>query len=308
MQVIKLGIYRPNLHYEVARVTNALEKRMQIARLLSETEGAGIVYCATVKAVEALTEYLKSAGFDVARYHGRLPARERHETQEQFMAGALNVMIATNAFGMGIDRPDLRFVAHYQMPGTLEAYYQESGRAGRDGETARCVLLYQLDDRRTQMFFMGGRYPKASDIQSVYMALERLRADERAAKLALIQESASEVAKSKVRVILSAMKEMRLVRESRGAQYRLLKTGLSASQLEAIAAQYEAKAEKDRDKLEQMMHYAQSAGCRWKLLLDYFGEGEGTEPCGHCDNCLHPPEAEMAPPISHERRIGLALA
>ncbi|MFL6216037.1 MAG: RecQ family ATP-dependent DNA helicase, partial [Blastocatellia bacterium] len=308
MQVIKLGIYRPNLHYEVARVTNDLEKRMQIARLLQETDGAGIVYCATVKAVEALTDYLKSAGFDVARYHGRLPARERHDTQEQFMAGKLKVMIATNAFGMGIDRPDLRFVAHYQMPGTLEAYYQESGRAGRDGEPSRCVLLYLLDDRRTQMFFMGGRYPKPSDIQAVYTALERLRADERAAKLALIQESASEVAKSKVRVILSAMKEMKLVRESRGAQYRLIKTGLSSAELETIAAQYEAKAEKDRDKLEQMMHYAQSAGCRWKLLLDYFGEGEGVAPCGHCDNCLHPPDAEIAPPVSRERQIGLALA
>jgi ATP-dependent DNA helicase RecQ len=293
LRVINTGIHRQNLCYEVLRVTNEAEKREHILRLLREIEGTGIIYAATVKTVEALYEWLKTFEFKIAKYHGRLRASERKETQERFMDGELKAIIATNAFGMGIDKPDIRFVVHYQMPGSLEAYYQESGRAGRDGLQARCILLYQLNDRRTQQFFLGGKHPKFDEILAVYNALEALRADENPATLERVQEEAHMVAKTKVRVILSLLKELKLARELRGSRFRLLRRDIQTDELEELARRSEEKSAKDREKLERMMLFGQSAQCRWRLLHDYFGEQMWAEQCGNCDNCLHPLEEQL---------------
>jgi ATP-dependent DNA helicase RecQ len=293
MRVFNTGIYRENLYYEVERVTNEREKREQLARVLRETKGAGIVYCATVKTVEALVDFFRGSDFEVRAYHGKLAAGERRENQDLFMAGRLKAMFATNAFGMGIDKPDIRFVVHFQMPGSLEAYYQESGRAGRDGEEARCTLLYQLDDRRTQLFFLGGRYPKAEDLASVCEALRAAGADRGPVALAPVQEGTPEVAKTKVRVALSLLKDAGVVRETRGARFRLMRPEVTPEEIERVAESCVERGEGDREKLERVMLYGQSAECRWKLLHGYFGEAWEEDACGHCDNCLHPLEAQL---------------
>jgi ATP-dependent DNA helicase RecQ len=156
MRVINAGVYRPNLYFEVQQVTNEAEKKQALLEIV-RAGGAGIVYCATVKEAKAVHAWLAAQRVKAELYHGRLGGRERTERQEAFMSGKARTMVATNAFGMGIDRQDIRYIVHYQLPGSLEAYYQEAGRAGRDGKDARCTLLYDHADRRVQLYFARKR-------------------------------------------------------------------------------------------------------------------------------------------------------
>jgi ATP-dependent DNA helicase RecQ len=300
MQVISTGVYRENLRLEVVRAASETTKLSHLTRLLLEIEGTGIIYTSTVKDCEAVTDYLQGLGFEVARYHGRLGNRERHRNQDRFMAGELKAVVATNAFGMGIDKPDIRFVIHYSMPGTLEAYYQEAGRAGRDGEPARCAMLFQPEDKNTHIFFLNGRYPKREHFEAVYHALERLRAGEEPVAASEVHGRARQVAQNKVRVVLATMKDLGLVEEAEGGLFRLLRSGLGAMELAEMAACYEQRAEADRDHLRRVVLYAQTALCRWKAVLDYFGESPEWERCGHCDNCERP---VAEPVVTPDRRL-----
>ncbi|HJQ69465.1 MAG TPA: RecQ family ATP-dependent DNA helicase [Blastocatellia bacterium] len=172
-RVFVAGFDRPNLALRVLHVGTEKEKIATLKNLIQRSTGSGIIYAATRKSVEQVTAKLKLAGLSVEAYHGGMDEGERTRAQESFMRGDSKAIVATNAFGMGIDKPDIRFVAHFHLPGSIEAYYQEVGRAGRDGLDADCVMLFNYADTRTQQFFIEGSHPPPDLIGRVYFEVAR---------------------------------------------------------------------------------------------------------------------------------------
>lgn len=313
MQVINTGIYRPNLHYRVITATDESEKLAELVRLLHASAGSGIVYAATVKAVEELHQALRQTEDSVTCYHGQLPARTRADHQDSFMSGASRVMVATNAFGMGIDKPDIRFVIHYQLPASLEAYYQESGRAGRDGEAADCTLIYYAKDRQVQQFFLARRYPGAEDLSTIHAAIKELTAEQQRVSFAQLHEKLDQISEQRLQVALKLLKDGRLIAQDDNLDYLLTRKNIKTKELARLVDIYRDKSARDHAALERMVFYAQTGFCRWKVMLEYFDEHVEWSHCGVCDNCLRPPEQtlsplhrrQQAPPRRREERSSL---
>jgi ATP-dependent DNA helicase RecQ len=282
--VVNTSAYRPNLDLRVVPVAKEADKSAQVLKIVRAVQGSGIVYTATVKAAQAVHEALAAADESVGLYHGKLPAAERAAVQEAFMNGERRVMVATNAFGLGIDKPDIRFVLHYQLPATLEAYYQEAGRAGRDGETARCTLLFLRGDKAIQQFFMAGRYPGEEDATAIVQALQEQPAEAPAWTLPLLQARIGRP-RSKLQVALGLLRKDGIVSMARDGTLRLLAKSASASRLRALTEGYGRKRDLDREALERMVFYAQTGQCRWRVLLEHLEDAAPFDRCGHCDNC-----------------------
>ena len=302
---------RPNLHYEVIIFHDEDEKMRTLVTLLKKLPRPGIVYCATVKKVEELYESLTRWGVPVARYHGRMNKKERDDSQVRFMESPDLVMVATNAFGLGVDKANIRNVIHYHVPGSLEAYAQEAGRGGRDGKPARCVLLFSPDDVAIQEYFLQGTYPTKRQVRQVFETLEvfgkavgtqaEAESPPTVANIAL----GSSVGQQRTRTVLSLLKDEHFITEKDGGLYYVADPPPDMGELMERARQYEARRIADRQRLDALLGYVKAPGCRNQAILEYLGEPNPPK-CGRCDNCLRSREAALAA-STEATRLGASL-
>lgn len=280
------GFDRPNLIYSVRRAESEAGKLRAIKDLFEqgELDGTGIIYTATIKNALDVQAYVKDQiGIPAAVYHSKLQKHDRVAVHELFMQEAIRAVVATNAFGLGIDKPNIRFVVHYDLPGSIEAYTQEAGRAGRDGEPSKCILVYRMSDTRVQNYFLTGKYPDIEEVQRVFGTLEVFGAQEGGVSLTDLRKI-TQLPLTKLKVVLALLKKSGFIEASARAKYQLA-AHVRHEQVLNLAS-YEAKKRYDQSKLAMMLQYAESTSCRRRFILNYFGEEYARESCGACDNCL----------------------
>jgi ATP-dependent DNA helicase RecQ len=280
--VVQTGIERPNLFIEVLRTPSELEKRTRLLAILHEQPSPGLIYSSTIRLAKELHGWLQVHDVVAGLYHGKLSSREREDVQRRFMADELQIMVATSAFGLGVDKPNIRFIVHYNFPDSLETYYQEAGRAGRDGKRARVALLYRLEDKRLQSYFLGGKYPKRHETSKLLDVLHTLNGEGGAVPFAKLAEFA-DISERHCKVIAAQLEDAGIAERKRG-RVKLLRHCTDPAELATLLDAYERRRTHDRERLDAIMHYAQSASCRRRLLYDYFEEPMQDD-CGHCDNC-----------------------
>jgi ATP-dependent DNA helicase RecQ len=272
------GFDRPNLRFEVARVTTLKDKFEGIAGQLRELKDeSAIVYCGTRKRVEEITDSLQRAGIKCARYHAGMPDDDRKRIQNAFARDTLRIIVATNALGMGIDKPDVRAVIHHDMPDSLESYYQEAGRAGRDGGPATCTLYYATRDRGLREFFIDMAHPEASRVVEVYQQLVGFSGNR-----VHIREVMRDTDEPGINAAVQSLVESGLAAR---AGYSVWATDLDGEARIDTAALEEHR-QHSFDKLDAMENYARSRTCLRTRILEYFGDDVREPACGNCGPCV----------------------
>jgi ATP-dependent DNA helicase RecQ len=276
--VLVAGFDRPNLRFDVVRLRYIKDKADQIVARLKElgNEDSAIVYCGTRKRVEELTDILQRERVRCARYHAGMEDADRKRIQDAFARDSLRIIVATNAFGMGIDKPDVRMVLHHDMPESLESYYQEAGRAGRDGGSAECVLYYTPRDRELREFFINLSHPPAETVLRVYRSLAGNEGRRTHIKDLMVSED-----EPGVNAAVQALVDCGLA----GKQGYMAWATRPGGEEEIDTAGLEAHREHALSKLDAMERYAQSFSCLRRRILDYFGEEGHGVACGNCGPC-----------------------
>lgn len=284
VKVFHQGIQRPNLRLKAVDIFDDKEKLKEILNVLDNYSGSGIIYFALIQTLEKFSLMLKDKGYKHGIYHGKLQNRERKQRQRDFLSGTENFMLATNAFGMGIDKPDIRFVIHAEAPSSIEAYYQEIGRAGRDGKDSLCLLLYNQDDLYTQMEFIKWSNPGADYYSALYDILNRESGAVNSMGIEYIREKLSFKNRSDFRLETALNMMDRYSVTEGNVENKNIKI---INPLPEILEDEEYLKEKllgNNKKLLSVINYFRGKECRRVFISGYFGFND-EKPCHNCDNC-----------------------
>jgi ATP-dependent DNA helicase RecQ len=286
-EVVITGLDRPNIFLEAVQCVDESQRRQRLLSRLWDSPPPGIVYVPTRRAAEELAAALTADGLRSTAYHSGMPARERARRHEAFLADRVPVMVATSAFGMGIDKPNIRWVNHVSLPDSPDSYLQEIGRAGRDGEPAQALLLFRTEDTGLRRFFTGGT-PAPEDLTRLAEALRSAPVTR-----AALRERTG-LGPRKLGEHLALLEEVGAAVSGRGGRWRA--PAYAPSPAEAATAaigQATRRQTVQRSRLDMMRNLAETDACRGQALLAYFGE-QLDHRCGHCDNCLSGSASEAA--------------